>query len=87
MKTQRFTKTASTWKLNQGNSSKSSDIIIIERINQLLSLLELNFRVDDIIKTSENSQTILITYEQEDERKYELNCHHGLALRRIFPRF
>ena len=70
----------------ENNELKNQDNII-KQINQMLSLLRLNFRVADIVKKSENDQTILITYEQEDERKYELNCHRGLALRRIFPRF
>ncbi|MEK7396741.1 MAG: hypothetical protein AAB116_07370 [Candidatus Poribacteria bacterium] len=73
-------------KSTENNELKNQDNII-KQINQMLSLLRLNFRVADIVKKSENDQTILITYEQEDERKYELHCCRGLALRRIFPRF
>jgi hypothetical protein len=73
-------------KPTENNELKNQDNII-KQINQMLSLLRLNFRVADIVKKSENDQTILITYEQEEERKYELHCCRGLALRRIFPRF
>jgi hypothetical protein len=59
---------------------------IINEINQRLAHLRLGLQFEEVSKEGNNSR-VLLSYEREDRRKYELSCTQGLALRRIQPHF
>lgn len=60
---------------------------ILQQLNQLLLLLGLHFRFEEVNQAPDGSYMFLIEYEQEEKRKYVLKCQRGLALRRIYPQF